>query len=131
MIWYLETFRKYAVFAGRASRKEFWPFFLFNLFLIFAFCGIDHLAGTWYPESHTGLISLICGSIILIPTIAVTVRRLHDIDRRGWWDLILFIPLAGIIPFLLFMAEDSQPGENKYGPSPKMESANNEVHQIW
>ena|ERR1700722_3108243 len=129
MNWYLQPFRKYAVFAGRASRKEFWPFFLLNLLLILALCGIDHLIGTWNSENHFGLLSLIVGSIIFIPTLAVTVRRLHDIDRRGWWDVILFIPFAGIVPFILFMTEDSQPGENRYGPSPKMEPADNQTHE--
>ena len=62
-----------------------------------------------------------------IPFVAVSVRRLHDTNRSGWWCLLVLIPLVGFIPALIFMAEDSQPGDNRYGPNPKMDSTGNIV----
>jgi len=119
MKWYFKVLTKYAVFAGRARRKEFWTFFLVNLLIIFSLRGIDILLGTWNRVSHSGLLSVIFEFAILIPTIAVSIRRLHDTNRTGWWILIHFIPLIGWIPFYIFMGENSQPSENRYGPDPK------------
>ena len=125
MNWYFKALRKYAVFTGRAQRREFWTFFFVNLFIIFALRGIDILLGTWNRDDRVGLISLIFEFAILIPALAVTIRRLHDTNRSGWWCLIHFIPLIGWIPFYMFMGEDSQPSENQYGPNPKPELARN------
>jgi uncharacterized membrane protein YhaH (DUF805 family) len=119
MKWYFQPLRKYAVFVGRARRKECWTFALINLAIIFALRRLDILVGTWDSESHVGLVSAIFQFVTLIPTIAVSVRRLHDTNRSGWWYLLVFIPLFGWIPLLIFLAEDSQQGENKYGPRPK------------
>jgi len=119
MKWYFKAVRKYAVFAGRARRKEFWTFFLTNLLIALSLRGIDILLGTWNPDDRFGLVSFIFEVVILIPTIAVSIRRLHDTNRSGWQYLILFIPFIGWIYFLVLMAENSQPSENRYGPQPK------------
>ena len=118
MYWYLEAFKKYAVFGGRSRRKEYWYFMLFNIVVIYVLEGIDRLL-----ETLTGLsVDLLIGIYALaaiIPLLAVSVRRLHDIDRSGWWYLINLIPLIGPIVMLVFTLLDSTPGDNRYGPDPK------------
>ena len=118
MSWYLEAFKKYAVFGGRSRRKEYWYFMLFNIVVIYVLEGIDRLL-----ETLTGLsVDLLIGIYALaaiIPLLAVSVRRLHDIDRSGWWYLINLIPLIGPIVMLVFTLLDSTPGDNRYGPDPK------------
>lgn len=80
---------------------------------------IDGLIGTYHRSTGAGLLSTIFSLAILIPSIAVSVRRLHDIDRTGWWVLISLVPLIGWIVLLVFHVQDSTPGPNRYGPNPK------------
>ena len=87
MGWYLEALKKYAVFSGRSRRKEYWYFVLFNIIVAIVLSGIDALLGTFSPSSNIGLLSGIYCLAILIPSLAVTVRRLHDITRSGQWDI--------------------------------------------
>jgi uncharacterized membrane protein YhaH (DUF805 family) len=117
--WYLEALKKYAVFSGRARRMEYWYFVLFNLIVAFVLALIDTLLGTTTGVSSFGLLSGIYGLAVLIPTLAVLVRRLHDIDRTGWWILINLIPLVGTIVLLVFALMPGTPGSNQYGPDPK------------
>lgn len=117
MNWYLEVLRKYAVFDGRARRMEYWIFFLSNLIIVSALRFAATLAGI--PD----LIGLLYALGVLVPGIAVGVRRLHDTDRSGWWLLIAFVPFVGAVALLVFMAQDSAPGENRYGTSPKEEAS--------
>jgi uncharacterized membrane protein YhaH (DUF805 family) len=119
MNWYLEVLKKYAVFSGRARRKEYWFFVLFNFIFAVVLAFIDGMTGTFDPETGYGVLSGIYGLAVIIPGIAVTIRRLHDTDRSGWWLLILFIPLIGAIWLLVLMVIDGTPGENQYGPDPK------------
>ena len=119
MNWYLEVLKKYAVFSGRARRKEYWFFALFNFLFAMAIGFVDGLMGTFNPATGIGTLGLIYALAVLIPGIAVTVRRLHDTDRSGWWLLIILIPLIGAIVLLVFMVFDSKPGQNQYGPNPK------------
>jgi uncharacterized membrane protein YhaH (DUF805 family) len=109
----MEVLKKYAVFSGRARRKEFWMFFLFYLIIVIALSIIEWMIGL--PGILSGLYSL----ALLIPSIAVTVRRLHDTGRSGWWWFIGFVPVIGFIVLLIFMVLDSAPGDNQYGPNPK------------
>ncbi len=118
MSWYLEVLKKYAVFDGRARRKEYWMFFLINLLISVVLIAIDSLIGT-FSQTGFGLPQGLYSLAVLIPSIAVTVRRLHDIGRTGWWILIGLIPVIGGIVLLIFMVLDSQPGVNQYGPNPK------------
>ena len=115
MDWYLTVLQKYAVFSGRAQRKEYWMFLLFNCIISIAIGFVEGLVGS--PGFIGGLYSL----AILIPSIAVSIRRLHDIDRTGWWLLIGLIPLIGAIVLIIFAVQDSQPGDNQYGENPKGE----------
>lgn len=117
--WYIEVLKKYAVFNGRARRKEYWYFVLFSFIISIILMVIDNVAGSFSAEAGTGLLGGIYTLAVLIPGIAVAVRRLHDTDRSGWWVLISLIPLVGAIVFLVFMVQDSKPGENQYGSNPK------------
>jgi uncharacterized membrane protein YhaH (DUF805 family) len=113
MNWYLQALKKYADFSGRARRKEYWFFFLFNLIASIVLSGVDMAIGTG------GVLSGIYGLAVLIPSIACGVRRMHDIDRTGWWLLIAFVPLIGAIVLIVFALLPGTAGDNKYGPDPK------------
>jgi uncharacterized membrane protein YhaH (DUF805 family) len=117
--WYLEAIKKYAVFSGRSRRKEYWYFVLFNIIVSIVLGWIDALLGTRGSYAGAGLLSGIYGLAVIIPSLAVTVRRLHDIDRSGWWILIGLVPLIGVIVLLVFALLDGTPGDNRYGPNPK------------
>ena len=119
MSWYLEVLKKYAVFSGRSRRAEYWYFVLFNLIAIIVLSLIDTLLGTFNVVQGVGLLSGIYSLAVLIPSLAVTVRRLHDVDRTGWWILIYLIPLIGVIVLLVFALTPGTPGSNSYGPDPK------------
>ncbi len=123
MSWYLEAFKKYAVFAGRSRRMEYWSFVLFNFVFFAVLAGIDALLGTFSSTSGVGLLSGIYVLATLVPTLALSVRRLHDIDRSGWWVLIYLIPLIGPIVLLVFALLGGTPGSNRYGPNPKEAAA--------
>lgn len=132
---YLNVIRNhYADFQGRARRREYWMFYLINT-LISVVLYLPFLLQTVTapdPEAVTptglALISLIAGGLyslfILIPSLAVSVRRLHDTGRSGWWYLINFVPLIGGLILLIFLVLDSQPGANRWGPNPKGETVN-------
>lgn len=117
--WYIEVLKKYAVFSGRARRKEYWFFVLFNVIASVVLSVIDGMTGTLDAEGGVGLLSGLYGLAVLVPSIAVGVRRLHDIGRSGWWLLVVLVPLLGALVLLFFAVKDSQPGSNEYGPNPK------------
>jgi uncharacterized membrane protein YhaH (DUF805 family) len=119
MNWYLQVLKKYAVFTGRAQRAEFWYFVLFNLLISVALALVDIAIGTYSEEAGVGLLYGVYALAVLLPGIAVAVRRLHDTGRSGWWYLIGLIPLIGAIVLIVFWVQDSQPGENQHGPNPK------------
>lgn len=123
MNWYLEVLKKYAVFSGRARRKEYWYFFLFHLIISFVLGFTDGFLGTFNVAAGIGLLGGIYALAVLLPSIAVSVRRLHDTDRSGWWVLISFVPIIGFIVLLVFMVQDSTSGENRYGSNPKETSS--------
>ena len=119
MNWYLHVLKNYATFSGRARRKEYWMFFLISALISIVLTLLDILLGTYSVEYEAGLFSGLYSLLILIPSIAVVVRRLHDTDRSGWWILISLIPLIGVIVLFVFMCLDSQPGTNRFGANPK------------
>lgn len=119
MDWYLGVLKQYAVFKGRARRKEYWFFILFNLIASLLLTVVDVMTGSLDAELGMGLLSGLYSLAVLIPSLAVTVRRLHDTGRTGWWLLIGLIPLIGAVVLLVFMLLDSQPGDNEYGANPK------------
>jgi len=119
MNWFLEVLKKYAVFNGRARRKEYWFFYLFYIIFIIVLVLIDGVTGTLDEGTGIGVLSGIFILAMIIPGIAVTIRRLHDTDRSGWWILISLIPFIGGIWLLVLMVLDGTPGQNQYGPDPK------------
>ena len=119
MSWYLEALKNYAVFSGRSRRKEYWYFVLCNVIVSLVLSGLDALLGTFSSSANVGLLSGIYALAIIIPTLAVSVRRLHDIDRTGWWVLIHLVPVIGSIVLLVFAVLDGTPGENRFGSNPK------------
>lgn len=119
MNWYLKVLRQYADFTGRARRKEYWMFVLINMIISIALIFVDMLVGTLNKELGLGLTSGLYTLAILIPSIAVAVRRLHDTDRSGWWMLIVLVPFLGAIVLLVFLVMDGTPGSNRFGPNPK------------
>ncbi len=124
MYWYLEVFRRYAEFSGRSRRKEYWMFALFNILFIFGLAMIMAVLASIFGD--TGIvfiipviILIIYFAVVFIPALAVTVRRLHDTGRSGWFILLNFIPYVGGLIVFIFTVLDSEPGENKWGPNPK------------
>ena len=119
MNWYLKVLRHYADFSGRAQRAEFWYFILFNMIISIILGVVDGMIGTFDPQTGYGLLSGIYSLAVFIPTVAVTTRRLHDIGKSGWWQLIALIPLIGIIILIIWLVKDSEEGANQYGRNPK------------
>ena len=119
MNWYIEALKKYAVFSGRSQRKEYWFFVLFSLIVTLVLSLVDSSVGLFDVEAGVGLLSGLYSLAVLVPSIAVGVRRLHDTGRSGWWLLISLVPLIGVIVLIVLMALDSEPGDNRFGPNPK------------
>lgn len=118
MQWYTEVLKKYVVFSGRARRKEYWMFTLFNVIISIILGIADSILGT-SNDQGSGLLGGIYSLAVLLPSIAVTVRRLHDTNRSGWWALLLLLPIIGWIVLIVFAAMEGNPGDNQYGPDPK------------
>lgn len=114
MDWYLKVIRKYTVFSGRASREEYWYFMLINIVISIAVGFIDGFMGLGHP-SGVGILGGLYSLFILLPSLAVSVRRLHDSSRSGWWALIALVPMLGWIVLLVMMTFPSKP-DNEYGP---------------
>jgi uncharacterized membrane protein YhaH (DUF805 family) len=112
MEWYIGVLKKYAVFDGRARRKEYWMFVLFNII-------VSIVLGILGALIKFPIFQIVYGLAVLLPGIGVSIRRLHDTNRSGWWLLIAFVPIVGAIILLIFMVTDGTPGDNKYGPNPK------------
>jgi uncharacterized membrane protein YhaH (DUF805 family) len=119
MNWYVEALKKYAVFSGRSRRKEYWFFVLFNVLASIVLAAVDGATGSLNPETGMGTLGTIYALAVLLPSLAVSVRRLHDTGRSGWWLLIGLVPVIGAIVLLVFMVQDSKPGENQFGANPK------------
>jgi len=119
MDWYLKVIRNYVGFSGRAHRTEFWMFVLINLVITLVLSFIDGMLGLASAEYGMGPLQGLYSLAVLLPSLAVAVRRLHDTGRTGWWLLICLIPLIGAIVLIVFYCLDSQEGDNQYGPNPK------------
>ncbi|MEE1795025.1 DUF805 domain-containing protein [Streptomyces sp. BE308] len=113
MNWYLDVLKNYAGFSGRARRKEYWMFVLFNFIAAVILMVIGGVIGTQIPY----YIYLVA---VIVPSIAVVVRRLHDTGRSGWWILISLVPLVGGIILLVFLATEGKYEANEYGANPKL-----------
>ena len=114
--WYVTAIRKYAVFDGRAGRSEYWYFVLvyFGISIVLGF--IDGMFGA----HGMGLLSAVFCVAMVIPSLSIAIRRLHDTDRSAWWLLIGFVPVAGIIILIVFFASVGTQGSNRYGAPPEM-----------
>jgi len=119
MNWYLAVLKKYAEFKGRARRREYWNFVLFNIIISIVLALVDKVTGSFSAERGFGILGGLYALAVIIPSIAVGVRRLHDTNRSGWWLLIGLIPCIGLIVLIIFTVQDSQAGDNQYGPNPK------------
>ncbi len=129
MEWMLLPYRRYAEFYGRSRRREYWLFILFYLLVLMVINAIfgeplAMRAGPWFSytvvENGTGsAVGNLFWLASLVPGLAVTVRRLHDIDRSGWWLLLMFVPLLGWFTLFIFYCLDGTPGSNRFGPDPK------------
>lgn len=119
MNWYLAVLKKYADFSGRARRTEYWMFALFNFIFSLVTMGLDYALGTGGGLFDNGLFNIVYSLAVLIPSLAVLVRRLHDVGKSGWMFFIVLIPLVGAIWLLVLLVTDSQLGTNKWGPNPK------------
>lgn len=116
MNYWLQCIKKYVDFDGRARRKEYWMFFLFTVLIGYAISFVLGLADMGIVVNTIGNLYPLA---LLLPGIAVMVRRLHDTGRSGWWLLIGFVPYVGQIALLVSACLDSQPGDNAYGKYPK------------
>jgi uncharacterized membrane protein YhaH (DUF805 family) len=112
MNYYVAVLKNYVGFSGRARRAEYWQFTLFNIIALVAFFVID-------LAIHSPILYALYALAVLLPSLAVAVRRLHDTDRSGWWLLLGVIPLIGGIVLLVFMCLEGTQGNNKYGANPK------------
>lgn len=119
MNWYLTVVKKYAEFSGRARRKEYWMFYLFNMGFSLLAVLLDNVLGLANDDLGYGVLYMLYSLALLLPALGVMVRRLHDVGKSGWWFFISLIPLIGIIWLFVLMVTDSQPGANQYGPNPK------------
>jgi uncharacterized membrane protein YhaH (DUF805 family) len=125
MEWYLAVLKKYAVFDGRARRKEYWYFILFNFLIGLGVLIVGAIIGATLTGTDSVAFAVFAlvpvslyGLAMIVPSIAVTVRRLHDISFSGWWYLITLVPGGSIVVFI-FSLLDTKPGPNQYGPDPK------------
>ncbi len=127
--WYFKVVGdNYANFNGRASRQEYWMFFLFSMIFSIVVMVADNILGTnitvgegYYEiNMYYGWILILFALALLTPSVAIFVRRMHDIGKSGWWYLILLIPLVGGIWGLILLCTDSNPHDNNYGPSSKV-----------
>ena len=118
MNWYLKALKQYAVFSGRAQRKEYWFFLLFNIIAFIILGIIEAVIGV-----DKGVLQALYWLAVLLPGIGVSIRRLHDTNRSGWWLLIAFVPLIGAIVLIVFYCQDSDAGDNRFGPNPKAAAA--------
>ncbi|MEZ5064070.1 MAG: DUF805 domain-containing protein [bacterium] len=119
MKWYIQAIRSFTNYAGRSRRREFWFFQLFNFLFLAVLFAADVFVGTYDAESDFALFSGLYSVVSFLPGLAVSVRRLHDTNRRGWWVLLGLIPFLGPLVLLVFYADDSDEGMNRFGPNPK------------
>ena len=120
MEYYIKVLKQYVDFKGRARRKEYWMFFLFNMIFAIVAMVLDNVLGLASPTVGYGIIYGIYAVATLLPSLAVGVRRLHDVGKSGWMVLIALIPLIGSIWLIVLLAKNGDTGENKYGADPKI-----------
>lgn len=129
MKWYLKVLKQYADFNGRARRTEYWMYLLFNLIFAVIAAVLDNILGLKFtPEIPYGYLYLLYALVTFLPGLAVSVRRLHDVDKSGWFLFISLIPIIGGIWLLVLYATEGTQSRNKYGDDPK--GNYNEINEI-
>ena len=118
MSWYLKVLRNYAGFGGRARRQEYWMFVLVSCCISLGLTGIDFVINL-ITDSSISIFQGIYGLAVFIPSLAVTIRRLHDIGKSGWFYLVILIPIAGPIWLLVLLCTEGNNYQNEYGFDPK------------
>ncbi len=108
-------FQKYIIFDGRASRSEYW---YWVLFVVLASIGMGFLDLIFFPHSRVGILNTLFGLAVFLPGLAVCVRRLHDLNRTGWWVLVWLIPIVGWLILLIFMIQEGTESDNRFGSNP-------------
>jgi len=118
MFWYIQVLKKYADFSGRASRSEYWWFMLFTTLVNIILMVVDSQLGTFNDAAGMGMLGGLYTLLVLLPSIGVQVRRLHDVDRSGWWLLIYLVPIIGFIVIMIFACMKGTSGSNRFGLDP-------------
>lgn len=113
MEWFLKVVKNYAGFSGRAQRKEYWMFILFYMVFSILAGVVDGVIGT------SGALQGALGLGLFVPSLAVLIRRLHDVGKSGWFFFVALIPMVGGIWLIITLAKDGDPGSNAYGENPK------------
>ena len=119
MEWYIKVIKSYSDFNSRARRKEYWMFTLWNIIFALLASLLDYSFGIVYPLVGYGPLYIAYALFVLVPGIAVAVRRLHDTGKSGWMYLVAFIPIAGWIWLLILFITEGDQGNNAYGEDPK------------
>ena len=114
MEFFIRAYKNYANFSGRDTRQQYWMFVLFNFIIAVILMIIDSLIGT------AGLLSGIFSLVNILPSIAIATRRLHDIGKSGWWQLIVLVPIIGFIVLIIWLAKQGMEGANQFGDDPRM-----------
>ena len=120
MNWFLKCINQYSDFSGRARRTEYWMFMLFNMIFAIIAMALDNALGLADPTIGYGVLYGIYALVMLIPGLAVCVRRLHDVGKSGWFILISLIPIVGGIWLLVLACTDGHAEKNKWGKNPKI-----------
>ena len=120
MEWATLPLKRYAEFTGRSRRKEYWMFTLLAIGIYIVASIVDRIAGmNGMIAGRYGPVTALVALGLLVPTLAVSIRRLHDSDRSGWWLLLGLVPMVGEIIVLVFMVLGGTPGANRFGADPK------------
>jgi len=117
MKYYLLAFKNYFSFRGRSNRSEYWYFVLFHIVFVLGALMLD-FAIIFNNGNPVAFVYLFYFLATFIPALAVTVRRLHDTDKSGWWMFVSLIPIVGSVWMIVLMASEGTRGDNKYGPDP-------------
>jgi len=120
MSWYVKAIKNYVNFSGRARRKEYWMFFLFNMIFGIVAAVIDRLISSDFG-SGVGIVSSLYSLFVLLPGLSIEFRRLHDINKSAGWIFIALVPVIGWIALFIFSVMGGTIGDNKYGSDPKSE----------
>ena len=124
MEWYLKVINSYFDLNGRARRKEYWMFVLINSIISIVSFYLDNILGTTFAIGY-GPIYIGYGLAVLIPSIAVAIRRLHDVGKSGWMYLLVILPIIGPIWLIILFVREGELGDNQFGPNPKNENFEN------